>query len=135
MGPGEGPTPDKEHDILRPPFVSPNSDNFKLRKQVALWMTTVKRLAKGSDRKAKGILSALGLILFNALDTVFASKFERNITAEILTVDLDEDEEKYSSNQSKGVQDIISNVPKGTPTDGIQRLVQMQRLWLHEEAK
>lgn len=87
--------------------------------------TTVKRFARGGGKRAKGILSAVGLTLLNALDTVFTSKVEHSITAGIITLDLDEDEENDSSTQSKVVQDIIHIVAKDTPTDGIGRLVQM----------
>lgn len=76
---------------------------------------------------AKGILSALFLSLFNALDTVFASKVERTITAGILSLELDEDEEANHISQQKAVQQIISIVAKDSPTDGIRRLFQMMR--------
>ena len=125
MGPGRGPVP--KQDIIAPPFLTPNSDKFKRRKQVALWATTVRSFARGGDKKASGILNALGRTLFNALDTVFASKIERAITAGLISFEQDKDEEDSSNKQQKIVETIISIVAKDSPTDGVRRLVQMMR--------
>ena len=69
MGPGGRPIPDqaRRQDILSPPPLTADTDMFKWRKQIALWTTTVKMFAKGGDKRAKGLLSALGITLFNAL--------------------------------------------------------------------
>lgn len=37
MGPADGPTPDHLDGILLPPYLYPNTDKFKWRKQVASW--------------------------------------------------------------------------------------------------
>ena len=92
MGPDGGSTPKKAIDILSLPFLTPTTDKFKWRKQVQMWITTVRRYTKCGDTRANGILNALGLTLFNALDTVFASKVERSIAAGIIS--FDEDDEK-----------------------------------------
>lgn len=124
MGPGRDNAP--KQDLLTPPFLSPTTDKFKWRKQVQLWATTVKRFAKGGDKRARGILNAIGLTLFNALDAVFASKVERAITAGLVSLDLDDDE-STNANPTTVVQEIIDIVAKDSPTDGIHRLVQMMR--------
>lgn len=112
MGPDGDLAPDKHHDFLRPPYLTPTTDTFKWRKQVALWATMARRFAKGGDKRAKEILSALRLTLFNALDSVFASKVERAITAGILCLDLDEEDDQDSVKQNQVVQDIIEIVAK-----------------------
>lgn len=92
-----------------------------------MWATIVKRYAKGGDKRAKGILSSLQLTLFNALDTIFASKLERAITAGLLCLDLYEEVEINPIEKSTVVQDIISIVGKDSQTDGIRSVVQMMR--------
>ncbi len=126
MGPDRAFTPGK--DMLLPPRLSTSTDKFKWRKRVMLWVTTVKRFAKGGDKRAKGILSALGLTLFNALDQVFSSQVEQSIAAGIINLDGDDDETVNLNKQFHIVHDIINLVAKDSPTDGIRRLVQMMRL-------
>ena len=65
-----------------------------------LWVTTVKRFAKGGDKRAKGILSALGLTLYNALGQVFASQVEQSIAAGVINLDGDDNEFENVSKQS-----------------------------------
>ena len=125
MGPDRAPTPG--FDMLLPPRLSATTDKFKWRKQVSLWVTTVKRFAKGGDKKAKGILNALGLTLFNSLDQIFASQVEQAITAGVITLDEEDNDDEQPTKQINIVKDIIDLVAKDSPTDGIRRLVQMMR--------
>ena len=125
MGPDGGSSPNK--DLLTPPFLTTTTDKFKWRKQVTLWSTTVSRLARGGNKRAKGILSSLGITLFNALDTVFAYNAERAITAGLVDLDLDDEDPATPTNQLELVRKIISIVAKDSATDGIRRLVQMMR--------
>lgn len=125
MGPGMGSTPG--NDMLLPPRLETSSDKFKWRKAVSLWVTTVKRFAKGGDKRAKGILSALGLTLYNVLDHVFASQIEQAIAADLINLEGDDDESENTTKQLHLVQDIVNLVAKDSPTDGIRRLVQMMR--------
>ncbi|PXF46073.1 hypothetical protein BWQ96_04173 [Gracilariopsis chorda] len=126
MGPGRVPTPG--FDMLLPPRLTTTTDKYKWRKQVSLWVTTVKRFAKGGDKKAKGILSALGLTLLNSLDTIFSSQVEQAINAGIINLDEEEDTNDEHPNKQVGiVNEIIDLVAKDSPTDGIRRLVQMMR--------
>lgn len=73
--------------------------------------------------KAKGISNALELALLNALDPVFASKVERSVTAGLIKLDLDDEDETDSVDQQEVVQDIIATVAKDSPPDGTRRLV------------
>ena len=77
------------NDMLMPPCLIATTDKFKWRKRVMLWVTTVKRFAKGGDKRAKGILSTLGLTLYNALGHVFASQVEQSVEAQIRAVPRD----------------------------------------------
>ena len=126
MGPDRALAPGK--DMLLPPQLSTTTDKFKWRKRVTLWVTTVKRFTKGGDKRAKGILSALGLTLFNSLDVVFASQVEQSISAGVINLDGDDDENEKVIKQLHIVNDIIDLVARDSPTDGIRRLVQMMRL-------
>ena len=125
MGPDRAPTPN--FNMLLPPRLTAKTDKFKWRKQVSLWVTTVKRFAKGGNRKAKGILSALALSLFNSLDQMFASQIEQAITASIINLDEEDSDDEDPSKQVLFVSNIINLVSKDSPTDGIRRLVQMMR--------
>ena len=125
MGPTLGSTPG--NDMLLPPHLSPTTDKFKWRKRVMLWVTTVKSFAKGGDKRAKGILSALGLTLFNALDQVFSSQVEQAIAAGVIILEGEGNNDENPSKQLGVVNDIIDLVAKDSPTDGIRRLVQMMR--------
>ena len=125
MGPDTGSTPG--NDMLLPPRLTHSTDKFKWRKRVMLWVTTVKRFAKGGDKRAKGILSALGLTLYNALDHVFSSQVEQLIAAGVINLDGDDDATENANKQLDIVNSIIELVAKDSPTDGIRRLVQMMR--------
>ena len=124
MGPDRAFTP----GMLLPSRISTLTDKFKWRKGVMLWVTTVKRFAKGGDKRAKGILKALGLTLFNALAQVFSSQVEQSIAAGIINLDGDDGETVNLNKQFHIVHDIINLVVKDSPTDGIRRLVHMMRL-------
>lgn len=76
---------------------------------------------------AMGIQNALGLTLFNALDPIFSSKVERAVTAGLVSLDLDGEDDVSATEQHKVVQNIVNIVAKDTPTDGIRLLVQMMR--------
>ena len=125
MGPDTGSTPG--NDMLLPPRLTHLTDKFKWRKRVMLWVTTVKRFAKGGDRRAKGILSALGLTLNNALDQVFSSQVEQSIAAGAIDLEGDDNEIENTTKQFHVVTSIIELVSKDSPTDGIRKLVNMMR--------
>ena len=125
MGPGMGLTPG--NDMLLPPRLTHATDKFKWRKRVLLWVTTVKRFSKGGDKRAKGILSALGLTLYNALDQVFSTQVEQSIAAGEINLEGDDNEVENANKQINIVTSIIELVAKDSPTDGIRRLVQMMR--------
>lgn len=96
MGPDGVAVPNK--DLLNPSSLTPTTNKFKWRDRVQLSATTVNICARGGDKRAEGILNALGLTLFNALDAVFASKVERVITSGLIALDLNEDEDNASNN-------------------------------------
>ena len=108
MDPVMGSTPG--NDMMLPPRLSHATDKFKWRKRVMLWVTTIKRFAKGGDKRAKGILSALGLMLYNALDQVFSSQVEQSIAAGVINLDGDDNKAENAIKQLQIVTSIIELV-------------------------
>ena len=83
--------------------------------------------AKGGDKRAKGLLRALGITLFNALDEIYSSKIEQAIAAGSINLEAADDDVMNPVKQLKTVDGIIELVAQDSPTDSIRRLVKMLR--------
>lgn len=114
-------------DIHLLPVLGPDTDMYSWREEVQLWATTVERFASGGDKRAKGIRNNFGLTLFNAIDTVLASKVERAVTAGLLSLHPENGDGIDGTARQNMNRRIINIVAKDTPTDGIRRLMQMMR--------
>ena len=83
--------------------------------------------AKDGDKRAKGMLSALGITLFNALGDIYSSQIEQAIAAGSINLEASDEDVMNPVNQGKTVEQIIKLFAQDSPTDGIHRLVKMLR--------
>lgn len=123
MGPGEGATPNR---ILIAPRLTTTTDKLKWRTDVRMWATSVELYANGGDTRSKGMMSALGITLYHAVDEAYRSKLDRAIAAGTLKLKPDADDTPKKVQQA-AIETIIEIVAKDSVTDSIRRLVQMMR--------
>ena len=109
------------------PCLTPVTDKFIWRERVGFWVQYVRSCARGGDWRAKGVANNLGITLFMALDYSFQEVIKSAMqNGEIVLVD-DGDEDEAKLDQTKIVQQIVHMVAKDSDTDGIRRLVKMNR--------
>lgn len=124
MGPDGTAAPNNR--ILVAPRLVVTTDKLKWRTEVRMWATSVELYAEGGDTRSKGMMSALGITLYHAVDESFRSKLDRAIAAGILKL-RPAGNENPKKVQHEAVEAIIQIVAKDSVTDSIRRLVQMMR--------
>lgn len=121
MGPGDL---NPGHHLTPPKFL-PEEDKLKWRKDVRCWAKTIQACSEGGDTKAKGMLSALGMILFRSLPTSRQEIIEKSIRTGEFT--LDPSDPAYPKNSMDVIDSIINLVAKDSPMDAIKRLAQLNK--------
>ena len=123
MGPGEGATPNRILIALR---LTTTTDKLKWRTDVRMWATSVELYANGGDMRSKGMMYALGITFYHAVDEAYRSKLDRAIAAGTLKLKPGADDTPKNVQQA-AIETIIEIVAKDSVTDSIRRLVQMMR--------
>lgn len=121
MGPEGGYPP---IDVLSPPYLSASSDHFIWRTKVALWSRLVRRISIGGDKNATGILSAMGLTLYQATDGCFTAERDAGIMTGNLRLGEGNTAEAI---QLQNFESIFQVVPKDSATDYVSRGMMMMQ--------
>lgn len=106
MGPGE----DHPTQHLAPPPFSTGIDKLRWQKDARCWAGTVRACVDGGDGRARGMLAALGMLLYRSLPPSQQQLTEKSLeTGEIV---LDPSDPGYSSNVMDFIEKTINIVCK-----------------------
>ena len=100
MDPDRTATPN--HRILVAARLTTTTGKLNWRTEVSTWASSVERHAEGRETRSGGIVSALSITPYHAVDETFRSKLDRPIAAGILRLRPAENEDpKSRRGQSK----------------------------------
>lgn len=121
MGPDE--TQRAQH--LKPSPLSPSLDKLRLRKAARCLATPIRACEGGGDTRAKGVLAALGMLLFRSLPPSRIHLVDKYIESGELV--LDPNEVWYTKIGTEIVESVIKIIAESSASNLIKRLYRISK--------